>query len=74
MYKRFRWTPKNTPSILFWGFGVPIFAFFAFAKTNVRAFYLPRQNRWDFTGKGHDQSLLRVPPAAPKSVSDEEED
>lgn len=43
MYRRFRWTPNNTPGILFWGFGVPIFAFFAFAKTNVRASLLANE-------------------------------
>ncbi|KAL4402312.1 mitochondrial protein [Malassezia pachydermatis] len=55
MYQRFRWTPKNAPSILFWGIGVPTLTFLAISNTNYR---------WEFGGKRKDESLLREAPAA----------
>lgn len=36
MYQRFRWTPKNTPSLLFFGIAVPAATLYLFTQTNVR--------------------------------------
>ncbi|SHO78197.1 Uncharacterized protein MSYG_2539 [Malassezia sympodialis ATCC 42132] len=55
MYQRFRWTPKNAPILLLWGFGVPSLIYMGISSTN---------NLWDYTGKNKDESLLRVSPEA----------
>ncbi|WFD06206.1 hypothetical protein MVES1_001548 [Malassezia vespertilionis] len=60
---RFRWTSKNTPLLIFWGFFVPGLAMYGFSKTNYQ---------WDYTGKSWNESLLRKPPA-PAAPKDDEE-
>ena len=68
MYQRFRWTPKNAPILLLWGFGVPSLIYMGISSTNVRlrvaTMVLTLQNLWDYTGKNKDESLLRVSPEA----------
>ncbi|KAI3622928.1 hypothetical protein CBS14141_004261 [Malassezia furfur] len=53
MYQRFRWTPKNTPSLLFFGIAVPAATLYLFTQTN---------SKWDWSGKTKDESLLAQPP------------
>ncbi|WFD38971.1 uncharacterized protein MJAP1_001937 [Malassezia japonica] len=53
MYQRFRWTPKNTPLLLLWGITVPAATLYMISQTN---------DKWDYTGKKKDQSLLRKAP------------
>ncbi|WFD30658.1 hypothetical protein MSPP1_001679 [Malassezia sp. CBS 17886] len=64
MYQRFRWTSKNTPLILLWGFAVPSLLFYGIANTDYR---------WNFLGKTRGESLLRVPPAANVAAEQSEE-
>ncbi|WFD01283.1 hypothetical protein MYAM1_004045 [Malassezia yamatoensis] len=55
MYQRFRWTPKNTPSLIIFGLVIPGAAMYYFSQTT---------NKWDWTGKTKEDTLVKQSPEA----------